>query len=125
MTETQRNMLILAAVAVAGAIFSGAFTGAAVSASTFLNIAFAVVIVWLGILQYRQRSGTIAQMPVMPRLVLQICALALLLIIVTGSLPLLPYPFGWSNVHTVLFYASILLCAFGIWWAWQKRTSRW
>lgn len=127
MTDSQRNMLILLAVAVAGVLFSGAFGIGAGIASIFLNVAFTVMLVWFAVILYRRHSGTIARMPHLPRLVLQIATVALVLAFATGTLhaPFLPYPFGWSNFYPLPFWGLILGCGFAIWWAWQQRTSRW
>lgn len=128
MTESQRNLAILGVVAVAGAILSGQFNVAAGSVFALLNVAFAVLIVWWLVGSYQRNSGTIAQMPVGPRLVLQLSGAALILIYVTGTLgfSFLPHPpFGWQVDHVGLFYGALLLCGFGLWWSWQQRTSRW
>lgn len=127
MTEFQRNMLILTAVAVAGVLFSGAFNLGAGIANTLLSIAFTVVLVWFMVILYQRHSGTIAQMPVGPRLVLQASGIALVGMMATGMLhaPFLPFPFGWSSSYPMIFWPGLLLCGFGIWWAWQQRMSRW
>lgn len=128
MTDSQRNLLILLVVAVAGAAFSGVFNVGAGLAGMLLNIAFTVAIVWVMVLQYQRHSGTIARMPIAPRLVLQVAGVALMVIVATGMLhaPFLPYPlFGWSSGYPMIFWPSLLLCGFGIWWGWQQRTSRW
>ena len=128
MTDSQRNLLILVALAVVGVLFSGAFGVGAGLASMLLNLAFTVLLVWLAVSLYQRHSGTIATMPVTARLVLQVATVLLVLAFATGTLniPFLPYPpFGWANVHPLPFWALILGCGFGIWWAWQQRTSRW
>jgi hypothetical protein len=126
-TESQRNLLILVAVAVAGVVFSGAFNVGAGLASMLLNIAFTIAIVWVLVMQYQKHSGTISRMPVMPRLVLQVAGVALIVIVATGMLhaPFLPYPFGWSSAYPMVFWPALLLCGFGIWWGWQQRSTRW
>ncbi len=127
MTDSQRNLLILLAVAVAGVLFSGAFGVGAGIASMFLNIAFTVMLVWFAVILYRRHSGTIARMPHLPRLVLQVATAALVIAFATGTLQasFLPFPFGWANQYAVAFWALILGCGFAIWWSWQQRTSRW
>lgn len=129
MTESQRNLLILVAIALVGAAAGGVFDlGAGVLAS-LLNLAITVLIVFAIVMLYRRHSGTIAQMSITPRLVLQVAALGAGAIIVTGTFrlgELLPYPpFGWANVYPVAFYGSLFACGFAIWWAWQQRVSRW
>ena len=128
MTDSQRNMLILLAVAIAGVVFSGAFNLGAGSAMLFLNIAFMVVLVWFLVVLYQRNSGTIATMPVGPRTILQVASIALLGILVTGmlSFPFLPAPFGWATgQYTLVFWGSVFACGFAIWWGWQQRTSKW
>jgi hypothetical protein len=126
-TDSQRNLLILLAVAVAGVLFSGAFGVGAGIASIFLNVAFTVMLVWFAVILYQRHSGTIASMPHLPRLVLQVATIALILAFATGTLsaPFLPEPFGWSHDYALPFWALIFACGFAIWWAWQQRTSRW
>jgi hypothetical protein len=127
MNESQRNLLILVALAVIGVVFSGAFGIGSGVAITFLNIAFAVGIIWFLANLYLRKRGTIAHIPRMPRLVLQLSALVMLLLLVTGTLnvPFLPWPFGWSNSYPVPFWGLVFLSGFGIWWGWQHRSSRW
>ncbi|MCW2925796.1 MAG: hypothetical protein JWM98_3200 [Thermoleophilia bacterium] len=128
MTDSRRNLLILVALAVAGAIFTGAFSTTAGSLSAILNLAFAVLLVWFLIASYQRNSGTIAQMDATPRLVLQAAGLALIVVFITGtiSFSFLPYPwFGWQSGHAGLFYGALILCGFGLWWSWQQRRSRW
>lgn len=127
MTDSQRNLLILVAVAVAGVLFSGAFSVGAGVASMFLNVAFTIVIVWALVAFYQRNSGTIATMQATPRLVLQVAAGALVLMLATGLLhvPFLPFPFGWGSIYPLVFWPAVLLAGFAIWWSWQQRTSRW
>lgn len=125
MTDSQRNLLILLAVAVVGVLFSGAFGVAAFSASAFLQVAFTVVMVWFLISLYRRHSGTIASMPAMPRLVMQLAGIAVVVMLATGTIPFLPLPFGWAQIYPQVFWPGLLICGFGIWWSWQQRTSRW
>jgi len=60
-------------------------------------------------------------------MVLQAAGVILVASFATGMLnaPFLPAPFGWSNTYPAIFWTTVLACAFGIWWAWQQRTSRW
>ena len=126
MTDSQRNMLILLAVAVAGVLFSGAFGVAAGGAQTFLQIAFMVVIVWLIVTLYQRHSGTIATMPIAPRVVLHAAMFVLLALVITGSaLPFLPWPFGWSSVYPQIYWPLLIASGFAIWWSWQNRTTGW
>ncbi len=128
MTDSQRNLLILLAVAVAGVLFSGAFGIGAGLASIFLNVAFTVMLVAFAVILYRRHSGTIGRMPHVPRLVLQSAVIALVVAFGTGMLhaPFLPNPpFGWSNTQPLAFWALVLGCGFAIWWSWQQRSARW
>lgn len=127
MTESQRNLLILIAVAIVGVLFSGAFNVGTGFAFTLLNVAFVVVIVFAVVSMYRRHSGTIATMPTTPRLLLQSAVVALVAIFATGTLNFgfLPEPFGWSNTYPLLFWGSVFACCFAIWYSWQQRTSKW
>lgn len=127
MSDSQRNLLILLIIAVAGVLFSGAFSIGAGIAGMLLNLAFTVAIVWFLVMIYQRNSGAIAQLATVPRLVMQVCGLVLVGCLVTGmiSAPFLPFPFGWSSMYPAVFYPLLLGCAFGMWWAWQQRTSRW
>ena len=127
MSESQRNFLILLAVAVAGVMFSGIFAVSAGFVGMALNIAFAVVMIAFIIVLYRRHSGTIAQLPNLPRLILQTSVITLVIVFATGTvrMPFLPPIFGWSSAAPVLFWGLVLGSGFGIWWSWQQRTSRW
>ena len=129
MTESQRNLLILVAIAFIGAAAGGVFDLGAGVLSSLLNLAITVLIVAAIVLLYRRNAGTINQMPTTPRLVLQIAAVAAGAILLTGTfrfMDLLPYPpFGWASFYPVAFYGSLFACGFAIWWAWQQRLSRW
>lgn len=131
MSESQRNLLILVVIAVAGALFSGAFNVGAGLLGLALNIAFTIAIAWFLVVLYRRHSGTIATMPQTPRLVMQASGVAVLFLLVAGSslfvalAPGLPLPFGLQARAPVVYWSALLLCGFGIWWSWQQRTSRW
>lgn len=131
MSESQRNLLILVAIAIAGALFSGVFNVGAGLLGLALNIAFTIAIAWFLIILYRRHSGTIAAMPQTPRIVMQASGVAVLFLIVGGSslfvalAPGLPLPFGLQTRMPVLYWSGLLLCLFGMWWSWQQRTSRW
>lgn len=127
MTDSQRNFMILLAVAVAGVLFSDAFGIGAGIANLLINVAFTILIVSFAVILYRKHSGTIAGMPHVPRLVLQAAVMALVFAFATGMLhlPFLPFPFGWSSVYPVAFWALVLSCGFAIWWSWQQRSTRW
>lgn len=120
MNETQRNFLILGAIAVLGVIYSQVFATAAFSLSLLINVLFTIAIVALLINGYRTNQSTIAGMPTVPRLVLQISGIAMLVILVTG-LPL-PVPgFGWGGRNVIVYFGLIGLCGFGIFWGWSNR----
>lgn len=129
MSESQRNILILVVIAVIGSLFFSEQLGLGTGVlGLVLNVAFTVMIVWLLVVLYQRHSGTIAQMGHTPRLVLQICGATLLFLLIAGSALLaafLPYPFGLQVHAPMIFWPALLACAFGIWWAWQQRTSRW
>ena len=118
MSETQRNFVILGAIAMLGLVFSGQFGVGAGIAFTVLNIAFAILIIWFLIMLYRRNSGTIALMPATPRIVLQACGIAIVGLLATLML-------GVPLVPPTVFWLLVFGCGFGIWWAWQQRTTRW
>jgi hypothetical protein len=129
MTESQRNLLILAVIAVIGAAAGGVFDLGAGALAGVLNTALTLLIVFAIVMLYRRQSGTIAQMATTPRLVLQAAVIVAAAAIVTGTFRLaglLPDPpFGWAGHYPVVFYATLFACGFAIWWAWQQRVSRW
>ena len=128
MTDSQRNLLILVAVAVAGVLFSGAFGTGAAFASLLLNLTFTVLMIAAIVMLYQRNAATIAMLPSTPRFVLQAATLVLGITVATGLLQvggLLPAPFGWANDNALTFWALVFACGFAIWWAWQQRTSRW
>jgi hypothetical protein len=131
MTESQRNFLILIAIALVGVVFSGAFGLSSAILLMLMSAAFVILTAWFIIILYQRHSGTIARMPAGPRIVLQASMIFGLIILVTGALrlPFLPFPmFGWSaagGIYTAAFWGGIALCGFGAWWAWQQRTDRW
>ena len=128
MTDSQRNLLILVVIAVIGAAAGGAFSLSAGILAYLLNTAITILIVFAIVMLYRRHSGTIAQMAVTPRLVLQVAAIGAGAIIITGTMTfggLLPEPFGWANRSPVAFYGGLFACGFAIWWSWQQRVSRW
>lgn len=127
MSESQRNLLILLAIAIIGVMFSGAFNLGAGILRMLMNLAFTILIIVFLFSLYRRNTGTIARMPLVPRLVLQGAALLLCAIVITGTFQiggLLPYPpFGWAGKYPVAFYGSVFALGFAIWWAWQQRNS--
>jgi hypothetical protein len=127
MSESQRNFVILAVIAVIGVLFSGAFGEGAGIAFDLLNLVFAVLMVWFVVWMYQRNSGTIATLPSTPRLVLHVAGVGLLVLVATGFTRsrFLPWPFGWSASYPVAFWGLLLACCFAIWWSWQQRTSRW
>lgn len=128
MTESQRNLLILVALAVVGVLFSGAFSIGAGILGVALNLAFTILIIAFLVILYRRNAGTIAAMPVTPRLVMQISGIVMAIVLFTGMLaaPFLPTSiFGWSARQPVLFWGLVLASGFGMWWSWQQRSNRW
>jgi len=125
MSDSQRNIIIVMAVAIAAVAFSSVGGVAIGSASALINLLFTIAIIWfLGTL-YTRHSGTIATMPATPRTVLRVAAAVLALVLLTGSFGFLPPPFGWAAGNSLLYFGSIFACGFAIWWAWQQRTSKW
>jgi len=125
MTESQRNFLIIIAIAVVGALFfSGPLGAGTAIAGTLLNIAFTAVMVALIVVLYQRHSGTIATMPSTPRLVLQVATVALIVLLLGG---LLAYFLPELEVlrAPMVFWPALMLTGFAIWWSWQQRTSRW
>ena len=127
MSDTQRNFLIIALVALLAVLFP-VIGGGVFTLQLLLNIAFMVMIVAALVIAYRTRSGTIALMPAVPRLVLQGAGVVLLVVIITGGLPIPVEPFGWGmrgGSSTYLFWGSIIGCAAAMFWAWGQRTTGW
>ena len=89
MTEGQRNILIIVAIAVIGTLFFGDTLGLGAGiASLLINVAFTVAIVWFLIVLYQRHQGTIATMPSTPRTVLQMCGVVLIFLLLAGLLAL-------------------------------------
>jgi hypothetical protein len=63
-------------------------------------------------------------MPSTPRTVLQVSGLVLLFLLLAGVLALF-MPALAAVRNPMLYWPALLLSIFGIWWAWQQRTSRW
>jgi hypothetical protein len=124
-TEGQRNILIIVAIAVIGTLFFGDTLGLGAGiASLLVNVAFTVAIVWFLVVLYQRHQGTIATMPSAPRTVLQVCGVVLIFLLLAGLLALF-MPALAALRNPVLYWPALFLSIFGIWWAWQQRTSRW
>jgi len=124
MTDSQRNFAILAVIAVIGVMLGDTFNLGAGLVSQLLNVLFTIAIIWAVVAFYQRRSGTIALMPVGPRLLLQVAGVLFLVIFVTGTLSFLPAPFGWAGRRPILFWGGLFACGFAVWYAWQQRTSK-
>ena len=125
MTEGQRNIAIIVAICVIGTLFFGEALGAGTGiAGLLLNVAFTIAIVWFLVVLYQRHSGTISTMPSTSRALLQVCGLVLVFLLLGGLLAIfLP---ALAVIRTpMLYWPALLLCIFGIWYAWQQRTSRW
>jgi hypothetical protein len=136
MSDTQRNFLILALIAVAGLLFSTEFGVGAATLMALISLAFLILMVYFAITIYHRNSGTIAQMDTTPRMVMQLSFGTMMVLLVIGMMPPvlplvnvpLPYPVGFSRFGgswTYLFWGGVIASGFGMWWAWQQRTSRW
>lgn len=124
MTETQRNFLILGALAMLGVIAatSGAFDLATFGVMTILNILFAIAILAFVVQLRTRRAGSIANIPQPWRLLLDVCGVGLVLVFVTGLL----YPAwsGWGAFYAVMFFALTAAFIAGIWFCWNQRPYR-
>jgi hypothetical protein len=125
MTEGQRNILIIVAIAVVGTLFFGDTLGLGAGiAGLLLNVAFTIAIVWFLIVLYNRHQGTIATMPSTPRTVLQASGVVLIFLLLAGILAFF-VPALAAVRNPMIYWPALLLSIFGIWWAWQQRTSRW
>lgn len=125
MTESQRNFVILIAVVVVGSLFfSESFGLGTAIAGMLLNIAFTLAIVALLVVLYRRHQGTISTMPSTPRTVLQASGAILIFLLLAGLLAFF-MPELAAVRDPMIYWPALLLCVFGIWWAWQQRTMRW
>jgi hypothetical protein len=125
MTDSQRNVLILVAIAIIVAATSGHGGALALGgASALLGVLFRMAIIAFVIVTYQQRSGTIALMQSTPRLILQVCVAGIVLLL---TLPLIAMLVAIPSVaaNPAVYWPALFLCAFGIWWSWQQRTTGW
>ncbi|MCW2927690.1 MAG: hypothetical protein JWM86_1658 [Thermoleophilia bacterium] len=125
MTETQRNFVILIGIALIGSLFfSDQFGLGTAAAGLVLNLLFTVVTVAFLIILYRRHQSTILRMPLAPRLVLQASGVTIIVLLTAGIIAFFVPQLGFLRLPQV-FWPLLLLCGFGIWWAWQQRTVRW
>lgn len=129
MSDTQRNFLILIAIALVGLVATDAFGITASLISLVIRIGFFLAIIAALVMLYRSRSGTIALMPATPRLVLQASGLIIIVVVATGSfrIPFVPV-LGWGangGTPTIAFWTLIALGGFGLFWSWNQRTTGW
>jgi hypothetical protein len=131
MSESQRNFIIIIAIAVIGSLFFSESLNAGTGAVSFvIGILFRIMLIWFAVTLYMRHSGTIATMPKTPRLVLQLSGVVLLFLMASGLIALVFAIAGFDAAVPILanpaiFWPVLLLSLFGIWWAWQQRTSRW
>lgn len=125
MTESQRNFVILISIAVIGSLFFGEQFGLGTGiAGLLLNVAFTAAIVAFLIVLYRRHQGTIAHMPATPRAVLQASGFLLIFLLLSGIIAMfVVLPVDVRN--PMVYWPGLMLCVFGIWWAWQQRTMKW
>ncbi len=119
MSESQRNILIVVALAALAMIFSGAAGTAIFTISQLLNLAFAVLIVLAVVNWYRGRGYVISSMPSHLRLLLQFSLIMILVVFITGTV----YPNWayWGGFYTPAFFTMLAACGLGIYWAWSNR----
>lgn len=125
MNDSQRNFLILIAIAVLGVMFSGVFALTAGTISMVVNLLFIAATVAFLIIQYQRNSGTIGLMKPRYRLQLQISGVVLLVVMITG-LGVPPFFAGWSGasgLHTILFFGFLAASIYGLYNAWRNRYS--
>lgn len=125
MSESQRNFVILISIAVIGSLFFSEQFGLGTGvAGLVLHLLFTVMIVTFLIVLYRRHQGTIAHMPSTPRAVLQASGVVLIFLLLSGIIAsFVALPIDIRN--PMLYWPALMLCIFGIWWAWQQRTMRW
>jgi hypothetical protein len=124
LTDTQRNFLILAAIAVIGFTFSGRFGIVAGTSMGLINIAFVVLTIMFLVQLRRSKASQISSMPTGDRILFDGCLLAIGIVMVTGQL--IP---GWAvrngGTGTVVFFGLIAALVYGAYVAWQRRPNRW
>lgn len=119
MGETQRNFLIIAAIALLGVVFSGAFGATAGLVSMLLNLAFALMLgatLWV---LHRNKASTISAMQPAHRLLLQGSGIVLYLVFLTGTV--FPGWSSWGGMFAGMFFLLIGVCIYAMYWAWQQR----
>ena len=125
MNESQRNILIVVAIAIALSTPMLVSGFALTSGMLFMifSILFTIAIAWFLWGVYRAREGTINALPTHWRLLLQASAAVAFVTSLTG----IGYP-GWAGRNAgnaALFFVLMAGSVLGIYYAWQQRTSRW
>lgn len=121
MTDTQRNFIILALIVIVVMTFGTAQLAAGLLFQV-LNIVFTVLI-GLAMLQwYRRNQSKIDSIKPGPRTVLQLSMIGGFAAFFTGTV----FP-GWGMHGTgaAAMFAIMILCGFGVYWAWQQRSQLW
>lgn len=114
MSDTQRNFLIIIAVAVAAMFLSQVAAGLAIT-SMLISLLFLVLItVFLWQLFQRNRT-TIASMRPVHRVVLLGSAVGIYILLLGQSF-LAISPYG--------FFAGLAICILGLYWSWTNRWAR-
>lgn len=119
MNDTQRNLLIIALVAVAGLVAWPVLVGLGIL-DYLTRIIFAILLgatLWV---MHRNNATRISAMKPQWRYLLQVSGVALYFVVVTGTL----LPPTWANqggIATALFFAMVAACIVGIYTAWQNR----
>jgi hypothetical protein len=124
-SDSQRNFLILIAIAALGVMFSGVFALTAGTISIIVSFLFIAATIAFLIIQYQRNSGTISLMKPRYRLQLQASGIVLLIVIVTG-LGVPPFLRGWSGIsglHTIAFFGLLAASIYGLYHAWRNRYS--
>lgn len=104
MTESQRNILIVAAVAVLGVAFSQAFGIGAWLAQNLLNLAFCFIATFMAWQWYRPRERAIRDIDLRWRLLLMASGVMLLLVMWTGAI----FP-GWAGNSMMMLVVWLAL----------------
>jgi hypothetical protein len=122
MTESQRNILIVAALAVLGVVFSAQFSVSAWLLQNLMNLAFCFIVTFMAWQWYRPRERAIHTMDLFWRLLLLAAGAALILVIWTGAI----YP-GWAQGGTMLVVWLAVQGAliYGVHTIFTNRSSSW
>ena len=118
--EAKRNLAIVVLIGLVVAL-----TAQGGSVQFLLKIVGAIFVLLIGAAMYQfyQRNETsIQRMDLAPKLILIGSAVAIEIVVFTGTVYPPWTPGGWAHGNlAIVFFMLLGLCAFGMWWGWNQR----